>query len=288
MTTISKIIITYNPVSTGPSKKNALSLRRQLAQQLSVPIKVIQTTHVGHNIEIGKKHSHESETLLLSSSGDGAYNELINGVLSGENKAITAVIPSGNANDHYSYLYSGTTLIEKIVQGSVKKMDALQLETATTSRYAHSYIGFGLTPDIGKKLTETKLTPGKEIWLVLRHLFSTRDILLTRADGRKERYDSLVFSNIGKMSKFLKLSTSADVRDGLMEINKQKDGSWADLIRHLLHLSIAGNNSAPKLAQSTFRVRRDTAVQLDGEVLTIPSGTQVQVFCRKRILRTIL
>src|SRR4051794_35588548 len=121
MTKFSVICIIYNPNSTGPSE----DLARKLADDIrttGAEINLLPTEHAGHATElafdIATRHDNP---LIISSSGDGGYNEVINGALRAqENGAhpVCAVLPAGNANDH-SHALSDRPLAEAVRKGKV-------------------------------------------------------------------------------------------------------------------------------------------------------------------------
>ena len=100
-----KIAIIYNPNSTGDSKQNAEELADHLKKQLpeSVVIALEATQHAGHAEDLAHElASGKQKVLLVSSSGDGGFNEVLNGLLAADNpNAAAVVLPSGNANDHH-------------------------------------------------------------------------------------------------------------------------------------------------------------------------------------------
>src|SRR3712207_5383900 len=102
--------------------------------------------------------------LLVSVSGDGGYNEVVDGVMqAGNPQVVCAVRAAGNANDHRRVTRQ-RPLVEAIVAGDVRRIDLLRLTVGSGSaarvRYAHSYIGAGLTPVVAVDLEKG----GKGSW----------------------------------------------------------------------------------------------------------------------------
>lgn len=287
MRPIRTITIIYNPVSTGKSRQNALALKRTLTKDYNVSL--IATDHPGHAQEIAAAITAKRDPhIIMCSSGDGGYNEVINGVLSHKHHRhiVTAVIPSGNANDHYRELSTNKSLLERIKTQDFETIDALLLKTSDVQRYAHSYIGFGVTPHIGQELTKQKLNPLKEVWIVLKNLFTVRPVKV-QWDGRHERYDNLIFSNVQRMSKVMKLTDSASLRDGKFEIIANKSRSVATLIQHLLHASTLGLGTQKRAKTVNFILDRDTQVQLDGEVMLLKKQSHVTIQIEPKTLRCV-
>ena len=148
------IIIIYNPKSTGKSKHNALNLQKILSKKLpQIPNKVVPTQYKAHAEELAYAIASKYKApLIVSCSGDGGYNEVINGVMkagkAGKN-TICAVRASGNANDHSRTMQS-KPLWKAIVHDEVTNIDLLRFTVTSggkkSVRYAHSYAGLGLSP----------------------------------------------------------------------------------------------------------------------------------------------
>lgn len=287
MASIQAITIIYNPNSTGDGEKNAKLLKKELGARYDV--RLTPTKYAGHAEEIARSIAAEGEPhIVLSSSGDGGYNEVINGVLKNKKRdhIVTGVIPSGNANDHFQALSKDVSLVERIKNQDFTTIDVLELQTEELYRYAHSYIGFGVTPHVGEKLTEATLNPINEIWIVIKNLFTVRPVKVVW-HGRTERYDNLLFSNVKKMSKVMKLAETASMHDGKFEITANKSRSVAGLLKHLLQASTIGLNTTKQAQSVDFTLLRATKVQLDGEVVHLPRKSEVTIKVKPRALRCV-
>lgn len=288
-----EIHIIYNPKSKGPSKLLARQLQRDLFTKYELHSHLHATAHAGHGKElaysIAKNCSHP---LIISASGDGGYHDVVNGVLSAQDEGATpvcAVLPAGNANDHARVVHN-SALSSLIAKGEVRKIDILKMsletEGVTTERYAHSYIGFGLSPAIAVELNETDLNIFKEIFIVGRNILANRSFAILHND-RHISLDSLVFSNIGEMAKILKLSRDAKPDDGLFEVNIFPHRGKTDLIKRLWKAT-RGSNQAKQVKTFRFILAKPTVAQLDGEVLHISGKTKVQIDAEHQILRTLM
>lgn len=286
-----RTVILYNPNSTGPSKANALKLAKKLRAN-DIPVEVKGTTHPGHAAEIAQRYAHSNEKiLLLSSSGDGGYHELINGALSvPKTKLIVGVIPSGNANDHYSALGSDN-LADAIINEQVRRIDTVKLTGVQNGkefiRYAHSYIGVGVTAIAARRLIEQRPTAMTEKWIVLHSLLSFRSVRINEA-GKPRRYSSLVFSNIPFMSKVIKLAQQSSATDGKFEVTPIRFGSKMRLILYLLTAATVGLNHGISRKSYRFRTTRPLDVQIDGEVYKLDGNAAVRIEAQKQNLLCIM
>lgn len=288
MSAVTHVTIIYNPNSTGGGKENALKLQEELEKRDLPTILIRETEYAGHALKIAREVAEDPGTaMVISSSGDGGYHEVINGVLSSDKpERITGVLPSGNANDHYHFVHRGDT-IERILAGDEELIDLIKVTTPKWTKYAHSYAGLGMTPQIGEALTKAKLNPIKEAWLVVRHLFRIRSVKVSM-NGRVGSYDHIVVSNIGQMSKYLTLSEQASVTDGMLEITKVRSRGIGELLRHLLHAAVIGEDDTPRAASYTMKLLRKATIQLDGEVYRLEAGDEVVIECAPRKLHCIV
>jgi len=291
----SEIIILYNPVSTGGSKANAETLKETLVAQLAdTKVLLRKTEYAGHAEEIGAEYATKKGVLLVSSSGDGGYNELINGVLAVKNNTVSVcVLPSGNANDHFNATQNDN-LVDNIVAGKTTKIDVLRIDGihdgTAWSRHAHSYIGAGVTAYVGKKLTEADLNPINEKWLVLKYLVKFSHVSLkVNSWGHKKfyRYSSFVAANIDRMSKIIKLDRDSSVTDGKFEIYAIRSRSLGGLVRRLISASIVGKKVTDKVESIRFISRYPLEIQCDGEVFIIDKGRSIAITVELAVLKTV-
>jgi len=291
---IDEVVIIYNPKSTGNSAENAKKLRDELkARSFQTPVKLFPTKHRGHAETIAKRYADKKQvTLLISSSGDGGYHELVNGILhSGAKNIIAGLLPSGNANDHFSAVGDKEFAVEDIIKQHPRKIDVLKLEATINgrpwTRYAHSYIGLGISPVIGRELTKAKLNFFNEKIILIRQLLSFDDVRVG-IKGKRVRIMSLIFANIPTMSKVLKVAKKAKVNDGKFEVNLMKTEGRLKMFARLFQASTFGLEETRSLKRYTFKTIRATLVQLDGEVFTLDSDSTVTVSMAPHALEVII
>ncbi len=289
------IIIIYNPNSTGESVDNAKQLISELQKELPKTIKVrlLPTERAGHAeelaLETAKLHK---RPLIISASGDGGYNEVVNGVLASDNpRAVVAVLASGNANDHDA-AFGERTLLDRILKPNVQQIDAIKLagthDGKTWMRFAHSYVGFGLTAYVGKKLTEADLNTFNEKWLVLKYMVLFRGVRLRMdSKGNWKRYSSIVFSNIDRMSKVIKLAPESEIEDGRVEMYVLHSTAFARMALSLLFASTVGFRPTSQIKQQTMFSKVPIEVQLDGEVTRLDAKKPITISVAKASIRTL-
>jgi diacylglycerol kinase (ATP) len=291
---IDEIYIIYNPVSTGDSQKNARKLYTQLKKRMpkKTIIELIKTEYAGHAEEIAKRIGTKGKkTLIVSSSGDGGYNEVINGALKNPNKTVmTGLIPSGNANDHHRGLTNGQ-FVEDVVAGRTMKIELLKVNAKINGRrwqrYAHSYIGIGLSPAIGKELTKAKLNFFNEKWLLLKFFFKyTHAKIIVNREVRS--YSSLIFSSVSVMSKVIKLSKNVAPNDGKFQVSSIYHQNKLRVLSWLLIATTRGLEEHATTSRYKFKSIKSLPIQLDGEVFTIDKNTRVTITGEKNALVCIV
>lgn len=289
------VAIIYNPNSTGSSEDSAKAFAKRLRKQLpNQPIDLIGTEYPGHADEIAYTLSVASKhPLIISSSGDGGYHEVINGIMKARHEGYdptAGLLPAGNANDHYRNLHD-KDILEDIEKGRRHEIDVLKLTGKVDGkrfvRYGHSYIGFGLTPFVARELNKTKLNFFNQIWIVTKALLNLRTVRLI-IDKKARRYDSIIFSNVDSMSKVLKVSQPSRINDGKFEVTIFRRRNKLKLISQLLKASTVGVTEDARVKKFSLKTVRRTLVQIDGEITALDADSTVTVTIEHQALPCIV
>jgi diacylglycerol kinase family enzyme len=201
------VVVVFNPHSTGDAPALAEELRADLAERLpDLPVRLEPTQYAGHARVLAGEVAGTGRPLVVSVSGDGGYNEVVDGVVkAGNDHAVCAVKAAGNANDHRRATRE-RPLVEAIVAGEVRRIDLLRLTIGEGAdarvQYAHSYIGMGLTPVVAIDLEKGGKGSFREILSVVRTFAAFRPFTIRLEDGRRRSFDSLLFANIAEMAKY--------------------------------------------------------------------------------------
>lgn len=295
MAGFSHIAIIYNPNSTGDAASNAQELSETLTASLpAVPIRLLPTKYAGHAEELAYdfacRHPHP---LVISASGDGGYNEVINGVLRAQaegQRPVAAVLPSGNANDHARTMHD-RPLAELILGNAVTELDVLRVTVAAPDgrkepRYAHSYAGIGLTPEVAVELNKHSLNTLAEALIITRTFWLLRPVSVV-LNGKKRRVDSLICSTIPEMAKVLTISNKAKPQDGLFEVVIFRHRSKLMLLLRLIKGIFGHLGAHTRAGTLTMQLREAAPLQVDGEILEASEGSSVIVEICPRLLRTV-
>lgn len=290
------VLIIYNPNSTGDSEANAKSFAEELRaeQKGNLTVRIKRTTHAGHLEEIAREQASSGrEIVLIASSGDGGYHELINGALSDpKSKVITGVLPSGNANDHYSSLGSDD-MAARLARREFAQIDTIKV-TATQdgkpwSRYAHSYAGLGVSAVAAEDMTKQRPNVLTEKWLLIKSLITFRSAkIIPENHTHAHRYSSIICANIPVMSKALKVATYSRPDDGKFELNRIRLVSKPLLLLKLVRAATVGLTTSTSVSSYSFKTVRRTPIQLDGEVFTIDKNSDVRIESAHQNLRCVL
>ena len=277
-----RITVIFNPQSTGPAPQRAEELKNTLADRLPhVPLHLRPTERAGHARELAAQAAATGRPLIVSVSGDGGYNEVVDGVMhAGNPNAVCAVLAAGNANDHRRST-GEQPLVDAIVTGDVRHIDLLRLTVGSDSgartRYAHSYIGMGLTPIVAIDLEKGGKGSFKEIVSVVRTFAKFRPFTIDVDPGGLRSLDSLLFANIDEMAKYATLSENSRPDDGRFEIIALPHTAKWRILAVALKAATRGLGPQPTARHYRFTTVKPTPMQLDGEVIAVEAATSVSV-----------
>lgn len=277
-----RIVVIFNPQSTGDGPRLAEELHADLARRLpQIPVRLYPTERAGHARDIARETAQTGHPLIVSVSGDGGYNEVVDGVMqAGNDNAVCAVKAAGNANDHRRTT-AQRPLVDAITAGKVRRIDLLRLTIGdgadARTQYAHSYIGMGLTPAMAISLAKGGKGSLKEIVSVVRTFAKFRPFTIQLEDGTRHSFDSLLFANIGQMAKYAKLSESDRPDDGRFEVVSLPHTSKWRVLGVAFRAATRGLGPQPTATHYGFVTLKPTPLQLDGELITLAPGTRVDV-----------
>jgi len=198
----------------------------------------------------------------------------------GHPDAVCAVLAAGNANDHRRSI-GERPLADAVVAGEVRRIDLLRLTVGTGSRactrYAHSYIGMGLTPIVAIDLEKGGKGSVREIGSVVRTFARFRPFTIELPDGAQRSFDSLLFANIAQMAKYATLSEDGRPDDGQFEVIALPHTAKWRVLGVAVKAAARGLGPQPTARHYAFTTLKPTPIQLDGELLTLDAGTRVSV-----------
>jgi diacylglycerol kinase (ATP) len=282
--------IVFNPNSTGDAQERAEELAKQLAERApELPVQLRPTERAGHGREIARDAARAGRPLVVSVSGDGGYNDVVNGLMdAGADSAYAAVLAAGNANDHRRVTRE-RPLADAIVDGDVSKLDLLRMsvDDGREPRYAHSYIGLGITPTVALELEKGGKGSIKEVISTIRTFSRFRPFQI-ETDSGTETFDSVIFANIREMAKFAVLSEEGRPDDGRFEVVVLRHTAKWRVLATAVRAAIRGLGPQPTAREYRFRTVDPMPVQVDGEVSEFERGVAVTVDIVPGALHTVL
>jgi diacylglycerol kinase family enzyme len=286
-----RVVLIFNPGKAGMATRIDDLQRDLAAAQPGLPIELLPTDFAGHARDLARSVAEAGAPLIVSVSGDGGYNEVVNGVMDvPASRAVCTVLPAGNANDHHRSR-PVRPLTEAIIKSRVRRIDLLRITFRGAHReqvqYAHSYVGFGLTPLMAIGIEKGGKGKILELLSVARTLSGLRPFELVRADGATARFDSLILANISRMAKYGRVSESNHPDDGQFEVvTLPHAGRWKMALMTLRAVTL-GLGPQPSVSSYAFTTRNAVPCQIDGEVVHIQAGTHVLVESARGALATI-
>jgi diacylglycerol kinase family enzyme len=263
-------------------------LRRQLPD---LPVTFQPTRYPGHARELAHAAAGSGRPLIIAVSGDGVYNEVVNGIMDVDgSRAVSAVAAAGNANDHRRSTRR-MPLVAAILDGRARHLDLLRLTVRTRgawwSRYAHSYVGLGLTPLMAIGLNNDMKGTVMELISVMRTFNRLEPVEISTAAGERALFDSLVFANVARMAKYGRVSNSGRPDDGLFEVvSCPHRGRWRIALM-VLRAATVGLGKQPRISHCEFVTTKATPLQIDGEVIHLDANSQVIIDCVFHALTTV-
>jgi len=293
VTTVSRpfdaVEIVFNPNSTGDAKELAQELVDQLAERApELAVQLRPTERAGHGREIARDAARAGRPLVVSVSGDGGYNDVVNGLMeAGGNTAYAAVLAAGNANDHRRVTRE-RPLADAIVEGDVTRLDLLKMSTddGREARYAHSYIGLGITPTVALELEKGGKGSIREVISTIRTFSRFRPFEI-ETDAGRESFDSVIFANIREMAKFAVLSDEGRPDDGEFEVIVLRHTAKWRVLATAVRAALRGLGPQPTAREYRFTTVDPMPVQIDGEVSEFDREVSVTVQIVPSALQTV-
>jgi diacylglycerol kinase family enzyme len=269
-----RVVVVFNPHSTGAAQERAEALKSGLAELAAgLPVELRPTEYAGHAREIAQAEA--GSPLIVSVSGDGGYNEVVDGVMKAGGTASAAVLAAGNANDHRRVV-ARRPLLDAIVDGTTERLDVLRLTVDEDVRYAHSYVGLGITPVVALELERGGKGSLREVLTTVR-AFSRFHPFTVEVDGGPETFDSLVLANIPEMAKYATIADGARPDDGVFEVVLVRHHSKLRTALTAVRAAVRGLGPQPSVREYEFTTVDPMPAQVDGEVLELGARARVRV-----------
>lgn len=296
MAAFDRVVVIFNPKSTGDAPDAAADLVAEVRdRQQDVQVESWPTEYAGHARELARRAATETaRPLVVSVSGDGGFNEVVDGLASSGNSDVgAAVLAAGNANDHRRVTRRhplGEAIVAALAGGEVEHLDVLRMTEGSGEgarvRHAHSYIGLGLTPVVASDIEHGGKGSLREIVTTVKTFWKYRPFTIRGEDGGDLEFDSLVFANIPEMAKYAKLSQGRP-DDGHFEVVTIPHRTKVRTVAAGIRAAVRGLGAQPSTDRYAFTTIKPLPVQLDGEVDSIDASRDVVVDLLPGGLRTV-
>ncbi|TCO79365.1 diacylglycerol/lipid kinase family protein [Marinisporobacter balticus] len=180
---------------------------------------------------------------MIAVGGDGTVNEVINGVMVGENKIPVAILPAGTVNDFGNFLNLPTDVqgfCNMIKKNQKKKVDVGKVG----DRYFINVLAGGLLTDVGYKVSsDFKTILGKYAYYVEgmkeipKQMLKSINIEIDSEEFKgKEDIFMFIITNTPSVGGFKKIAPMAKVDDGLLDVCIIKKSDIAEFISLFLKI----------------------------------------------------
>ena len=290
MSAYDAVLLVYNPHSTGGAEQRAQEFVAAVAERApDLDVRMVPTEYAGHARVIAAKA--EPGTLVVSVSGDGGFNEVVSGVMdAGDGRSAAtpvAVLPAGNANDHRRTT-ARRPLVDAVTARAVDHLDVLRVTLDDAPPFwAHSYVGFGISPTVALELEKGGKGALREIFTTIRSFARFRPFEIVQESGVRQNVDSLILANIREMAKYATLSDEGDPSDGMFEVVTLPHVGRFRMLLTAVRAALRGLGPQPKARRYAFGTTAPMPMQLDGEVHELDGPRWVVVEILPRAIATV-
>lgn len=283
-----------NPASArGTTMRAWTNIRKQIAA-LGADFAEHSTTRAGEATEVTREALINGATRIIAVGGDGTLNEVVNGYLDHEGRAINkraaiGLLPSGTGSDFRRSLgLTGEDSIRMLLGYETRLIDVARAEFRSHSgAHAHRFFinvaSFGLGGDVSAAVNRWRNSLPR--WIGGRMRFSAAAIaalgryrnvrVSMRLDDEREiqiRSNLIVVANGKFAGGGMMLAPNAELDDGLLDVIVTDEATRWDVIKELARIQRGRHLKNPKVvALRARKVSIDSeegmAIDLDGEMV---------------------
>ncbi|MCX6199398.1 MAG: diacylglycerol kinase family lipid kinase [Bacteroidetes bacterium] len=244
------------------------------------------TEYCGHGMELAKNSADSNADYIIAVTGDGTFNEVINGVMLSQNKKVKlGLLPHGTGNDFARMLGLSNDImaLKKMIEtDSFKKIDVgfvnfKNLKGENDSRYFINITDLGMGGFIAKKLSGSSKWLGATLtfqWAIVSTFLTYKhQVMKIRTDDFL--YEGKILSYIIANGKYfgagLGIAPDAKPDDGFFEIVMASEISLWDYLKNLNKIRACTKVEHPKMnylrAKEIFIETQDQPIDMDGEFI---------------------
>lgn len=164
--------------------------------------------------------------LIIVAGGDGTLNEVVNGVIKGENETPIAILPAGTVNDFSTFL--GVSKDVEAFCTMIRDYNVIPVDAGKIGdKYFINVAAGGLMTDIGYKVSvDAKTVMGKFAYYAQgmidlpQQIFKSIDMTINSEEVKFENKESLMFmvTNTSSVGGLKKLAPKAKIDDNKLDV----------------------------------------------------------------------
>jgi len=293
------IVANGNPLSRRADSMAHVAFRR-LKLSSESQVELVTTDYAGHARAVAETWASEHlDGTIVGVGGDGTLNEVGSGILAATaacgSRVVLVICGGGNANDQYrSWVPSQRIRTEDVLSAEPVPVDVIEVSYSVdnheraTPQYALSYAAIGALATGASVVNGRRRGMLADLALIPQTLLRARPVSVV-LDGRLVRADSLSWHIVPTIAKVFRVSAKSRRDDGLMEVVLVPHRRWPAALRMSWFglRSLVWPQRQSHSARTRFFWEQGGAVQLDGETVDIPPGSDVTVRCVPAALRML-
>jgi diacylglycerol kinase (ATP) len=295
-----RYLVIVNPVSRGgKAQQEGMWLLNKL-KRLDVDYEALFTERAGHAEEMVQKWAEDFD-VVVSVSGDGTANEIINGIMRAPAADLKlAMFPAGTADDFASNMGYDRKDKEKalktILGQTYRTIDLIRYD----DRYAAVSFGLGIDSEIADGAYKWKKfrIPAYFYSGLKKCFFNRRKRYHVRFDYEGQTFDDWVLisilCNAPLFGRYIKINPEAKMNDGLLglTIGREMPNVYGLLLfafacmggRHGFSRKV----SFHQVRQMRVECKTDTYAQIDGEVYKFDAGRVINLSVVPQALKVLV
>ncbi|MFC1746940.1 diacylglycerol/lipid kinase family protein [Candidatus Neomarinimicrobiota bacterium] len=277
---VKRLLLLVNPFGGGRRGRQVLQKVQPLFQNAGTDVKVIETTHAGHAVEVARTSDPEEFDAVCALGGDGTLHEVVNGMLTRtDGKSLpVGLIPAGSGNSFMRTMgvLDPVDAVYGILADRRRSVDIARVLLSGRIVYACNIVGWGLVTDILRR-SEKYRWWGENRYTVaslVEVLISRRRIARLTADGHEweGEFSFVLACNTRFTGKGMLMAPDADLSDGYVDLVVVQRASRVEMLQLLPKVFDGSYLDSPrveyrKVKSFTLQPEMSETVNIDGELM---------------------
>jgi diacylglycerol kinase (ATP) len=295
-----RYLVIVNPVSRGgKAQEEGIWLLNRL-KRLDVNYEALFTERAGHAEEMVMKWAEDFD-VIVSVSGDGTANEIINGIMKAPSADLKlAMFPAGTADDFACNMgydrKNKEQALNTILGRSTRTIDLIRYD----DRYAAVSFGLGIDSEIADGAYKWKKfrVPAYFYSGLKKCFFNRRKRYHVRFDYEGQAFDGWVIisilCNAPLFGRYIKINPDAKMNDGILGLTIGREVPNVYGLILFAFACMGGRHgfsrkvSYHQVRQMRVECKSDTYAQIDGEVFRFDQGRVINLAVVPQALRVLV